>query len=489
MIPFLTPPRLASFLLPAALTAFLCLNACAVDQKSEVQTYRKIIDEPHPKSTAVQPNQVLTLTQALRLANENDEQLSIQGETYLQALIAKDQAFSAFLPTVNFVPAYSFATRSGGVSTGTGGVITGGGTTHNFAAPIEGQINLFNGFRDYHALKSADATIEQKKQLVLDLQQTVLLDVEQTYYQILTSEQSVDVFLAAMKTQQVNVDYITREEKVGLAIPLDLAQAQAQLAQTQVSLDQARADVRNGRAMLAYLCNAPIEFSPLRDDFAPPSEVPALSSWYAQAEAARQDLLAANAAVVAAREQVEVAFGQYYPSVTFNLNYELYNESLGGSGGLNGVLGLDLPIFTGGLIQAEVRQAWSEFRQAALTQAALRRQIDQTVETAWINLQLAHRELADLGIQVRAARDALYLAQKNYQTGRGTLLNALIAEDTLLSTQLQLTSEQFTQKTAYFNLLRAAGKLAIVIGQPATQPSDEQIRRWATEPVTRPTTR
>jgi outer membrane protein TolC len=465
-----------------AAVAMAALGGCAVDQKKEVATYRPIIDGPHPEVVSVQPGQVLTLTEAMKLANQTDEQLSIQGEDYLQALIAKDTAFSAFLPTVNFAPSYSFTTNTG-ASSGTGG------RNHNFTAPIDGSMNLFNGFRDYHALKAADATIEQKKQLVLDLQQTILLDVAQTYYQILTSEQSVDVFTASIKTQQVNVDFITKQQKVGLAIPLDLAQAQAQLSQTQVSLNQARADVRNGRAMLAYLISAPVEDLPLRDDFEPPAEMAALPEWYAEAEAGRQDLRAANAAVVAARENVDVAFGQYYPSVTLNLNYILYDEALGGDGGLNGLVGLDLPLFTGGLIQAEVRQAWSAYRQAALTQAQLRRQIDQTVETAWINLQLAHKQLGDLQIQVKAARDALYLAEKEYQTGRGTLLNSLIAEDTLLSTQLQLTTEQFQQKTAYFNLLRAAGKLQMTLGGAATQPSEEQLRRWATEPVTLPSTR
>ena len=177
--------------------------------------------------------------------------------------------------------------------------------------------------------------IEQKKQLVLDLQQTILLDVIQTYYQILTSEQSVDVFVTSIKTQQVNVDYITKQEKVGLAIPLGLAQAEAQLAQTQVSLNQARADAQNGRAMLAYLINVPVDDLTLIDDFEPPTVEKPLPQWYAEAEAGRQDLQAANAAVVAAGD-VEVAFGQYYPSVNLNLNYILYDEFLGGDGGLTG---------------------------------------------------------------------------------------------------------------------------------------------------------
>ena len=45
--------------------------------------------------------QELTLEAALLLANSGSEQLSIQGETYLQSLIARDRAYSTFMPTIN----------------------------------------------------------------------------------------------------------------------------------------------------------------------------------------------------------------------------------------------------------------------------------------------------------------------------------------------------------------------------------------------------
>jgi len=467
-------------LIRAAVGACIILVAgCSVDQRKEVATYRKVIDANQPAAVRVAPGAVVTLTDALALANQNEERLAIQGETYLQALIDKDRAFVAFLPTVNLAPSYQLASV---------GNATFGATSHQTQVPVNAQANLFNGFRDYHALKAAEAGIEQQKQLVLDLQQTVLLDVAQTYYQILASEQSVEVLTNSLAVQRARVQNIQAQAKVGTARPLDVAQAQAQLSATQVSLNSARADVLNGRSLLAYLVDAPIEDNPLRDDYKPPADLAPLAGWQAQAEAGRQDLLAAAAAVKSARENVEVAFGQYYPSVDLNLNYQLYDEALSGGGAWTGLLSLNLPIFTGGLIEANVRTAWSQFRQAALTQAQLRRQIDQIVETAYVNLDLARRQLRELQVEVEAARQALYLADQLYHAGNGTLLDVLIAQDTLLSTQLQLTTEQFTQKTAYFNLLRTVGTLKLQMTS-ATRPSQQHIRELATQPTTIPTTR
>ena len=135
-----------------------------------------------------------------------------------------------------------------------------------------------------------------------------------------------------------------------------------------------------------------------------------------------------------------------------------------------------------------MRQAWSQYRIAALNQAQLKRQIDQNVQIAYVDLKLAHEELAELQTQVLAARDEYYLAEMLYKNGGGTYLNVLQAQATLLSTQLQLTTEQFAQKTAYFNLLRTAGKLSYASVTSTTRPSEQAIRELATQPVTQPST-
>jgi outer membrane protein TolC len=468
-----------SFCITAATMVSLLLSGCAIDQKKEVAIYRKVIDNNQPAGVTLQPNQVITLTDALALANQNNESLSSQGENYLQALIDKDKAFAAFLPTLSLQPTQSF---------GSVGNDTFGPVAHTLYVPADGQINLFNGFRDYHSLKAADYTIEQQKQLTLDLQQTILLDVALAYYQTLTDEQSVEVLKNSVQLQQASLQNIEAQEAVGTVSPLAVAQAQSELSSTIVSLNAARADVTNDRAMLAYLVDAPIESNPLRDDFHPPADAGNLKDLDAEAEAGRQDLLADNAALKSARENVEVQFGQYYPTLALNLDYILYNDTSSGGGAWTGLISVNLPIYTAGLIHADVRIAWSQFRQAALAQEQLRRQIDQLVETALTNYQLARKQLNELEVEVKAASDALYYSQEQYKAGTQIYLNVLVAQNTLLTTQLQLTQSLFTVKTSYFNLLRALGRLRTNCALTSTRLAEEEayIRNLATEPATQP---
>jgi outer membrane protein len=467
------------FFILVAICSPLFSGGCKIDQKNEVSIYRKIIDDNKPANVTIAPGQVVTLTDALRLANQNSENLSVQGESYLQALIDKDKAFAAFLPTINVVPTETL---------GSAGVNTFHTVTHTLIVPVNGNINLFNGFSDTHALKAADYTIEQQKQLTLDLQQTILLDVAQAYYQTLTDEQSVDVLNNSLVLQQANLQNEQAQANVGTTSPLVVAQAESEVAQTLVSLNQSRANVVNDRAMLAYLVDAPIEDNPLRDDFDPPKQIARLLELQKQGEADRQDLLAANAALKAARENVEVQVGQYYPSLALNLDYILYNEAVDGGGNWGGILTLNIPIYEAGLIHADVRTAWSEFRQDALTQHQLRRNIDQLIETAYTNYQLALQQLRELQIEVKAAHDAFYYAQAQYQAGTQIYLNVLTAQNTLLTTQLELTEAQYNTKTTYFDLLRTVGQLQMTSGFSTTRPSasEEAIRNLATQPATQP---
>jgi outer membrane protein len=454
----------------------LSAAACAVDQKHEVGIYRQVIDQNNPAGVHIDPGQVVTLTDALKLANQNEEKLSIQGEMYLQALIAKDIAFATFLPTVNFGPTALFTGSS-----------TSSAVGHQITIPISASMNVFNGFRNYHTVLAANATIEQQKQLVFDAQQTVLLDVAQAYYQTLTDEQSVEVLNNSLKLQDANLQNMQAQEAVGTARPLDVAQAQAEVSSTLVTLNQSRANVRNDRIMLVYLVDAPILDNPLRDDYDPPVVIPTQAQWVQQGEVVRQDLLAANAAVQAAREQVEVEFGQWYPTFNVTAQYALFSDP-GPSGLWNLVLGLSQPLYDAGVINADVRNAWSLFREAALTQIQLRRQIDQQIETAYVNLQLARQQLKELEVEVRAAKDAYDNALAQYQQGSEIYLNVLTALNTLLNAQLQLTTEQFQQKTAYFNLLRTIGKLNLSMALSATRPSEQAIRELATQPSSQPST-
>ena len=451
--------------------AVLLIAGCAVDQKKEVATYRRVLDGQHPApEIEIQPGQPLSLETALLLANRSSEQLASSGEDYLQALIDKERAVSLFLPTISLAPTYTWVDKS----PGSGRRVTG-------STPITGAYNLFNGFQDLSNFKRAGYTAQQRRAALLDLQQNVLLNVAQTYYQILSAERSVEVLKNSVSVQNERLRDMQGRQFAGVARPLDVAQTAAQAAATRVELIQSENNVRTGRALLAFLVSAPVQDSPLADRIDVPAKLPPVAQLVEDAQVTRQDVRASEAQIEAARQNVQAAIGQYYPSVTLDLNYIL-SRTISTTGFIpslyhwNAILDVNLPIFTGGAINANVRTAWSQLRQAWLTERATRRQAAEQVQVAYENIEDSRRRIVELHVEVEAAQEALRQAENAYAAGLGTNLDRLTAQDQLLTAQLSLVGEEFNFKVFYLDLLREQGRM----------PLPESAVPLTTQPTSRP---
>jgi outer membrane protein TolC len=277
--------------------------------------------------------------------------------------------------------------------------------------------------------------------------------------------------------QDARVRDIVGRQEAGLARPLDVAQTEAQAAATRVTLITARNDVVNGRTALALLTAAPVRQAPLIDQFAPPASLPPVGEMQEIAVHARRDLLAAEDARRAARQNVEVAFGQYYPSVSLNGNLFIYRESVPDLRDWDALLRANIPIFSAGIIEQDVREAWSLYRQSAAAQSLLRRQVEQEVEIAHQNLRATAQRIDELEVQLRAAQQAFNQADQSYSVGLATNLERVTAQEQLLSAELQLTSARFDRTLSYLSLARATGTLRQRLEattRPTTEPTTKQ---------------
>jgi len=132
------------------------------------------------------------------------------------------------------------------------------------------------------------------------------------------------------------------------------------------------------------------------------------------------------------------------------------------------------------VIHANVRSALSRLRQARLEESSTRRSIEEDVRLAHSNLQASADRLKELQISRDAAREALRQAEGNYTAGRATNLERLVAQDQVLSAELQLATATYDQKLFYLNLQRVTGRITDVIQTeaatpPSTQPAEPVV--------------
>jgi len=196
---------------------------------------------------------------------------------------------------------------------------------------------------------------------------------------------------------------------------------------------------------------------------------------------------------------VETFVAEYYPAVQLNVAGFLFREDFSSSIKWDAILSANLPLFSAGLIEADVRDAWSRLRQAALAQSLLQRQIRQQVQVAYENLATSERQIVELHGEVEAASQAYQQSRDAYVNGLARNLDVLATQDQLLSAELQLASAAFDRTVFYLDLVRATGRLTTrVPGDGAraatTLPADRVAQKVspastlpvATLPATRP---
>lgn len=447
----------------AALAAALALAGC-LDQKKDVALYRKVLDPGAPAAT--QPAGTLSLVEALALTNANNEQLAISGEDYLQALVQKDRTVSAFLPVVSLQPSY---TRMEAISFGpTPFPLPDFVPSKALDVPIHAGMNVFNGFRDVAALRAAAANADARKALLLDLQSTILVETAQVYYEILSLEAQTRVLDDTIGVRDDRVQLIENQRKAGVARKVDLDQALAQASEARVLRLGVQSRIVAGRATLAQVMGVAAVPNELADDLQVPS-VPGEPNLEEIALDRREDLAAAIAGVQASQQNVEAAIGEYYPSVTIDFNYYFKRQSFPNESLWNGVLAANIPIFRGGQIEADVRTAWSQLRQSLLRKQQVQRQIARGVQVAFSDLWTAGKVIDQLTVQVQAAGAAYAQASQAYKFGTATALEALVAQNQVLSAELQLVNQRYQRKLAYLTLLRVTGQLGF--DQPPLKPA------------------
>ena len=447
----------------ALLTAFAVVAAslvgCAVNQKNETEVYRKVLKKNVPNRPApYKPYDAVSLTVAMTLANAYNEQLAIQGESYLQMLIQKDRAASRFFPTIGLDPSFTRQEQTH--------IAPGNPLISQFVpaqatdVPLRAHVDV-NPLGNLENVNAATLAAHASRQTLLDLQSRLLLDVARTYYHVLESQQQVKVLEQSVKVQQQRLDDITAKQDAGVARPLDVSQSRAQVANTRVELVQARNDVKNTRAMLAYLVGVSRVAGHLDDKFHVPAALPSTAVLMRIAYQHRYDLKAAGDRVDEAWHNLKAAWDQYFPSVSLNVDYFLHRESFPPDVNWEAMVALHLPIFTAGRIHQDVREAWSKVRQAHLAQSMLVRQIHEQITVVLNNLDDNRRRIAGLKVELHAATQAYHQADQAYQAGTATNLERLTALNRELQTKLKLVTAQLRRKQLFLQLEQTLGRLSI----------------------------
>jgi outer membrane protein len=123
-------------------------------------------------------------------------------------------------------------------------------------------------------------------------------------------------------------------------------------------------------------------------------------------------------------------------------------------------LSFSLPVYGGGALGAGSRQAQLNAVKSGLDADAAKAQVDETVVTAWSQLQNAAAQIAAANSGVEAGQLALNGVIQERDVGQKTTLDVLNAEATLTTAKEALIMANSTRVIAAFSLIAAMGKMS-----------------------------
>jgi outer membrane protein len=327
-----------------------------------------------------------------------------------------------------------------------------------FAQPI------WTGGRTAAAVSAAQADIMSGRENLRRVEAQVMLSVIQAYMDVRRDQEALRIHQEDVAVLQKQLDESNARFEVGEITRTDVAQSEARLAASQALLQQAQAQLAISRAEYAAVVGQnPGELAP------EPTLVSLLPSnvdeAFQVAEQNNPGLRAQQYAEQASRARVAGAkagrmptFGvqtelQFLNGPIDPLKRDLYQreETVAGV--------LSVPLFSGGLVSSQIRQAVERNNTDRINVETQRRAVLQVVTQAWSQLLAARANIGSLTAGEKSAGIAAEGTREEQRVGLRTVIDVLNAEVDLRSAQLGLVGARHDEFVAAAAVLSAMGRL------------------------------
>jgi len=310
------------------------------------------------------------------------------------------------------------------------------------------------------AVESAKAQVQAAADDVESVRLAVQAEVAADYYTIRALDADNALLLSSIEVYRKSLTLVRNRRAGGMVSDLDVAQAETVLKNAEAQLpdnalqrakfEHAVAVLTGKNASLFHLPERPLDLEPL---VVPPNLPSELLE-------RRPDIAAAERRMAAANANIGVATAAFFPNIKFNGLAGLQSADVGTLFDWPSRLwaigpSLTLPLFQGGQLSANLRQAKAAYEEAVA-------RYHQTVLTAFADVEnnlAAEHLLANQYEQVtaalKAARKQLEIANNRYDAGLVTYLEVATAQNTTLGIDRSAMRLRGQQLVAVVGLIKA----------------------------------
>lgn len=314
--------------------------------------------------------------------------------------------------------------------------------------------------------RQAQAQVDEADATLVQEEQNLAVRLSSAYFEAMLTADQLQLVLSQRVAYTSQLDAATKSFAAGSGIRTDIDEAQARLDMSTALEIEARQNITYTRQQLQAIVNQPFDqlatLNVAKLALLNP-EPNQLDDWTARAEINNPQLQALKAQVEAARQEIEKAKSGHHPtldavaqwsrndseSVT-NLQSRYTNASVS--------LQLNVPLFAGGYVSSQVRQALAGLDRANAALEASRRDLGVRVFKEFRGMTESVPKIKALEQAARSADQLVISSRKSYQGGSRTVLDVLNAEQQRLVVQRDLAQARYVYLLSKVRLLALVGE-------------------------------
>ncbi len=414
------------------------------------------------------PEGPLTLQQAIETALANNPEVAARGWDTTAAQARRDQAFGARLPRVGIVGGYAHTLDAQRlISAGKDGE-PGLFSRDIVSSDLVVSMPLFTGGRLVNQVKAADLLRRTAEQRLARSREELVFNVSSVFNSILAQKHVIESLEFSRKTLTEHVSRIDALLSAQKAAKVDRMRTEVRRADIEQQLVREKNLQSIQHRALANLLG-------LRDfekklslqgelEMSEKISVPELDAALSTAWESRGDYLAARYSLEAQAKNVDVAKSGYLPTLSVQGAYggRWAAGPTTGTGHEQGDVGrlglvLEVPIFEGGQVNADIREQRASLAAARERLRLLDLQVRLEVETALSNVESSGERAAAIRESIAQAKESLRIEQQKYNLGKGTIVDVLDAQAALLESETNYYRVLAEYHTAVAQLKLAMG--------------------------------
>lgn len=320
---------------------------------------------------------------------------------------------------------------------------------------------------------SAEKTAGIQDVTYQNAQQALILNTATAYFNVLNAIDSLSFTEAQKQSVYRQLDQTTQRFNVGLVAITDVQNARAQYDTVLADEVTARNSVDNAVEELRQITgNDYLNLASLNVDSFKTNKPDAVSNLLKEAEKRNLSLLQARLSQDLAREQIRLAQDGHLPTLNLTASTGISDTSYSGSKtsgnnqyndsnvGQNKVgLSFSVPLYQGGMVNSQVKQAQYNFTGASEQLEGAHRSVVQTVRSSFNNINASISTINAYKQAVISAQSSLDAMEAGYSVGTRTIVDVLTATSSLYSSKQLLSNARYSYLINELNIKSALGTL------------------------------